>query len=397
MVLLVSSGTAIRARYSLFEQLYRQLGHVSSALLRKKDRSWRVLFVSEGADDYGGPYRESLTDTIHELQDKEKGTSYLMPTPNARSGIGQFVDLFMPNFAYTSREHLLRLTFLGKLMGIAIRSHIVLPLNLASLVWRPLVGQTVGRWDLQLSDTAMFNSLERIERLAKECSTDDEFEKLISQNFTAYSSTGEMVELRPNGKDVSVTRMNAGHYVEGVLSLRQKECMEPVRAISDGLCAVVPGSMLPLFQPDELEHLICGEPVIDIDVLSRHTVYDGYNARSPVIINFWRALSEFSPHERSMFLRFVSGWARLPLTEAGFDRSMKIQLLERPYPDECLPQSHTCFFSLELPRYSSYEILREKLVYAVVNCTAVDTDYTQSGDASRNLTWDVDDDTLFDL
>lgn len=36
--------------------------------------------------------------------------------------------------------------------------------------------------------------------------------------------------------------------------------------------------------------------------------------------------------------------------------------------DTKLPISHTCFFSLELPDYSSYEILREKVLFAILNC-----------------------------
>lgn len=42
--------------------------------------------------------------------------------------------------------------------------------------------------------------------------------------------------------------------------------------------------------------------------------------------------------------------------------------------DIMLPVAHTCFFSIELPRYTSYEILRDKLRYAFTNCQAIDTD-----------------------
>lgn len=32
------------------------------------------------------------------------------------------------------------------------------------------------------------------------------------------------------------------------------------------------------------------------------------------------------------------------------------------------------FFQIELPKYTSYEILRDKLRYAITNCQAIDTD-----------------------
>ena len=37
--------------------------------------------------------------------------------------------------------------------------------------------------------------------------------------------------------------------------------------------------------------------------------------------------------------------------------------------------AHACFFSLHLPRYSSDEVMRERLLYAIENCTALDADY----------------------
>jgi len=48
--------------------------------------------------------------------------------------------------------------------------------------------------------------------------------------------------------------------------------------------------------------------------------------------------------------------------------------LHRDNPDATLPTAHTCFFALDLPKYSSYEVMKEKLKYAIVNCQAIDTD-----------------------
>lgn len=42
--------------------------------------------------------------------------------------------------------------------------------------------------------------------------------------------------------------------------------------------------------------------------------------------------------------------------------------------DLILPEAHTCFFTIDLPRYSSFENLKNKLLYAITNCQAIDTD-----------------------
>lgn len=37
-------------------------------------------------------------------------------------------------------------------------------------------------------------------------------------------------------------------------------------------------------------------------------------------------------------------------------------------------RSFISFFQLELPKYSSYEVCRDKLRYAITHCQAIDTD-----------------------
>ena len=54
--------------------------------------------------------------------------------------------------------------------------------------------------------------------------------------------------------------------------------------------------------------------------------------------------------------------------------------------DIMLPIAHTCFFSIEIPKYSIYEILRDKLKYAITHCQAIDTD------GRTYDIWDDDDD-----
>ena len=52
----------------------------------------------------------------------------------------------------------------------------------------------------------------------------------------------------------------------------------------------------------------------------------------------------------------------------------RIGIKSHSNPDLALPTSHTCFFSIDLPRYSSYEVLKNKLKYAITHCQAIDTD-----------------------
>jgi hypothetical protein len=36
--------------------------------------------------------------------------------------------------------------------------------------------------------------------------------------------------------------------------------------------------------------------------------------------------------------------------------------------------SHTCFFTIDLPAYSTFEIMYERLNYAIMYCSSIDAD-----------------------
>ena len=67
--------------------------------------------------------------------------------------------------------------------------------------------------------------------------------------------------------------------------------------------------------------------------------------------------------QQSAFLRFAWGRARLPA--AGDFRKFKITKYSCDNSDLYLPLSHTCFFTIDLPAYSTKEVLKNKLLYAV--------------------------------
>ena len=106
-----------------------------------------------------------------------------------------------------------------------------------------------------------------------------------------------------------------------------------------------------------------------------------------------RVLRTFSNEERQQFLRFVWARSRLPPSSADFTQKFKVQCPvgdgARMNPDVYLPTAHTCFFSLILPKYTSEDVMKEKLLYAISNCTAMDADFRLAGSESAH--WKFDD------
>ncbi len=55
--------------------------------------------------------------------------------------------------------------------------------------------------------------------------------------------------------------------------------------------------------------------------------------------------------------------------------------------------SHTCAFSIDLPEYSTVEIMYERLNYAITYCSSIDGDGNLNEErTTRNLFFDSDSD-----
>ena len=70
-------------------------------------------------------------------------------------------------------------------------------------------------------------------------------------------------------------------------------------------------------------------------------------------------LQSFSHEDWKKFLAFVTGTPNIPL-QGTIRIEFKYNLSV-----ESLPLSHTCFNSMEMPRYSSLEVMREKVLSAI--------------------------------
>jgi len=210
--------------------------------------------------------------------------------------------------------------------------------------------------------------------------THKNFADLITETFTVNTTDGIEVELKkPSGKSIRVTFVNRLQWADLVQKFRLSEFDTQIAALKKGFAAVIPLQVLYLFCWYDIESFISGSRSIDLELLKKHTVYRGCLQTDRQVQFLWKVLESFSEEERSLFLRFTWGRSRLPLSQLDFNEEMKVHILEPKVkaenPDDLLPQSHTCFFELELPAYSTYDITREKLLYAITECHAIDTDY----------------------
>jgi len=381
---------------------------MSASVMRKNGQIWDTVFAGERSQDAGGPYREAWSSLCEDLM-----SSYLplfLPSANNVNNVGMYREAYIlnPELPACDSYHnrLQMFVFLGKLIGSAARSKNYLDISLAPIVWKLILHDPVGTYELDHIDHSLVQWLKTLR--SRKISTGNNNRSnspdgahllidLTAENFHDYypdmfytitSVGGMQVELHPGGANELLTwGPSIDQYCEEVIQYKLNEMKVVCDAVRLGLATQLPPALLHSLTFEELEEMVCGKPDIDLVLLKSITEYErGCAPTDRHIIWFWELLeNEFKLQDKKAFLRFTWGRTKLPTTRQAFTQVLKIQGLHKTPADIYLPVTHTCFFSIELPRYSSKEILRDKLLYAIYNCVAIDGDDTTAGLRSASL------------
>lgn len=214
---------------------------------------------------------------------------------------------------------------------------------------------------------------------------DNEINELLQDvTWSMTRSDGQIVDLSPSGRHKSVSASDLELYLQKYVECKLNESKHQLLWFRDGLHSVIPSISLSLLTWQELEIIVCGyshsssnldmngsvdgvnsttnQFSTDMRRLQANTEYDDdVSATDSHIVNFWDVvINDFNELEKQSFLRFV--WARSTLPPVGseFMQKFKIQSAVGDdavlKPDQYLPKAHTCFFSLNLPRYTTKEV-----------------------------------------
>ena len=147
----------------IFSQAFRVLHGMSPKAFRHTERLYKTIFLGEQAIDAGGPYRESFASYTQELQ--SSALPLLIRTPNGRNATGYNREKWILNPGATSSTQLEMFSFLGKLLGVAIRSKEYLALNIPPMIWKLLLNETPSVEDLEGIDSQIVNSFTKLRNI----------------------------------------------------------------------------------------------------------------------------------------------------------------------------------------------------------------------------------------
>ncbi|CAD2219656.1 hypothetical protein AGDE_14307 [Angomonas deanei] len=382
---------AERIESSLFGQIYKLISDKPASMFRSGRKLWGITFLGEGADDVGGPYRESIAQICTELMSDK--LPLFLPSANQQNNTGTNRDLFVVNPSLNSQQDLDLYRFLGRLIAGCLRRSELLSLSLSPVVWKDLVGERSTLDDLERVDSALVSSLRYLDESRRKGEV-----SAVLELFTSFTTTVEPageVELFPGGKNVPVSKNNLHVLLELTLDYHTRQVGAAQReALCRGFWEVIPLPVVSLLKWYELEEWVCGQKDYDPVVLLNHATYGGISSQSPRVLYLKDTLLQFTREERAKFMRFVSGRERLT-------PGMQLHIMPDADDDDDtlnkntkLPHASTCFYQLVLPNYSSQAQMREKLLLAIEHC--LDIDATASFQQDNALTRVVIDDDEFE-
>jgi hypothetical protein len=274
--------------------------------------------------------------------------------------------------SYINPDHLSFFHFCGRIIGKAVFDNQRLDAYFTRSFYKQMLCKPVSWFDIETEDPEFFKMLQWV--LNTDLNSPMGKDALGFLTFTFdVEEFGRVrtVELVPGGNNKTVTEENKKEYVRLICEHKMVKAVESqVASFLKGFHEIIPADLVgQLFDDKELELLISGLPVIDLDDLRRNTDYVNYTAESVQIVWLWDVLkNDFSQETLAWFLQFVTGSTQVPLD--GFKGLMGMRgpqkfSIHKAYGHDRLPTAHTCFNQLVLPDYPDRETLKQKLLVAV--------------------------------
>jgi len=316
-------------------------------------------FDNEEGLDYGGPSREFFFLISRELFNPYYGLFEYSANDTYTVQISPMSAAFVNN-----KEDWFR--FSGRVLGLALVHQYLLDAFFTRPFYKTLLKLPMSLSDLESVDREFHQSLCWIQER-------DISGEMLDLTFSVTEEVfGQTVEkeLKPGGQRIFVTEKNKKEYIDKIVKWRlERGVTEQTEALVHGFYDVVDPRLVSVFDAQELELVIAGTVEIDLTDWRTNTEYrSGYHDGHQVIRWFWSSIEQFTNEQRLRLLQFVTGTSSIPYEGFSALRGStgpRKFCIEKWGKANSLPRAHTCFNRLDLPPYTTQNILCEKLLLAI--------------------------------
>lgn len=220
----------------------------------------------------------------------------------------------------------------------------------------------------------IFDKKIELKEIDEKYSTFSEPTNLYGLTFVYPIHDQEEIDMIDDGKNIEVNESNVNKYIElfNEFTIGSK-IKSKLNAFVNGFNEIMDINTLNIFSGVEINRIICGDDFnLSHEALKKYVkIGNGFSPGSDQIRFFFEIILEMNYNEKIMFLNFITGSSRLPIGGlAAIYPPLTIarRVLDNPYmtDDDPLPTVLTCTHYFKLPAYSNKEIMREKLMKAVM-------------------------------
>ncbi|KAF1336405.1 Hect e3 ubiquitin, partial [Globisporangium splendens] len=329
----------------------------------------RINFIVEQGVDGGGLQREWFMLLSLALADPATGVFRCVD-------MTEQIFYLNPNSAHDiGNDHLLYYYATGRFIGRALLEGHVLNFHLTLPLLKIILGMPVTLGDLEDMDPEAYKSMLWM------MDNDGVGDLGITFSMTEKRGDGDLVviDLIENGRNIDITDENKDLYLERRFRyLLFESVSSQLYVFLKGIYEVIPPHIIMLFDPEELDYVLCGDPQeIDVNDWKRHTVVSANLQHHSVLTWFWVIVREMPNEYRRRLLHFATGSSRVPL--GGFAALTSIDgrlcrftlngiMWDRTtacIAASCIA-SRACLNRLDVPLYDSKELL-EMAIYSILD------------------------------
>ena len=198
-------------------------------------------------------------------------------------------------------------------MGKALFDRQLVRGHMVRRLYKHLLGWPITFEDLQSQDDEFYHSL-------KDMAMMDDVSVLCLDFTTTEETLGvkKSVDLIPGGSNIDITKSNLPQFLEAMLRYRMLDRTKLQTAeLLLGFFDVIPEPALTVFDPNELELILCGVPTIDMDDWESNSIYSGSYEElahtDQVVKWFWEVVrDDFDQEMKARLLQFVTGTSGVP-------------------------------------------------------------------------------------
>lgn len=302
-----------------------------------KRKRVNITYEEENGCDDGGLFRDWVSTISKEIID----TGAIIPTPDG--------EYYMINENYDDIDIF---KLIGQVLGVSFNNRQSSDMKLMSAIWKFIFDEKLDINDMREYDNDIYNSLKNIMQ-----------NDVSDMYLTFVDSNGD--ELCYDGCNKDVTNNNKDEYIDLLIQKKLIGDHDKINAIKEGFESAVYISDVIYFGWEDIRDFINGQDCVDVDDWRENCIYSSDDEGE--VDFFFDVISDFDDEKLKKLLKFITGTSVVPVEGFKYFDKLggKIRIKFTDSSIQSFPISHTCYNQIELPRYESYLMLKEKLLSAI--------------------------------